>query len=238
VDDQRNLTGVFTTVAREVLTKKLGVKEIQPVLIQWASLIPGLQAGRYDFILAGMFITPQRCKEVVFTEPFRCTTDVFVTRKDTKFEAKSYAELAKLTDLKVGAVAGGTQVANATGNGMPEGKIQFFPDPLAGVDALKTRRIDVWMGPTAGIKAIFALPNFDSSGLNTVSFVPEVKGKQVLGCGGFAFRRGDTEILDIFNEFIIEGKKNGSLYDLVKEWVPRDEFDAARNVQASGLCTE
>jgi polar amino acid transport system substrate-binding protein len=39
------------------------------VLTEWGSLIPGLNAGRFDIITAGMYITPKRCKNVAFTDP-------------------------------------------------------------------------------------------------------------------------------------------------------------------------
>ena len=37
--------------------------------MEFGQLIPGLQAGRYDVVTAGMYITPERCKQVIFAEP-------------------------------------------------------------------------------------------------------------------------------------------------------------------------
>ncbi len=39
------------------------------MLTEFGSLIPGLQAGRFDIIAAGMFVNPKRCEQVQFSEP-------------------------------------------------------------------------------------------------------------------------------------------------------------------------
>src|SRR5690606_12923904 len=62
------LTGEAPEVAKAVLAK-MGINEVDGVLTEFGSLIPGLKAGRFDIIAAGMFITPARCNEVAFSEP-------------------------------------------------------------------------------------------------------------------------------------------------------------------------
>ena len=52
------LTGESPEVVKAVL-KKIGIGEVDGVLTEFGSLIPGLQAGRFDLIAAGMFITPK-----------------------------------------------------------------------------------------------------------------------------------------------------------------------------------
>ena len=54
------LTGEAPEVAKAVLTR-MGIAEVDGVLTEFGSLIPGLKAGRFDIIAAGMFITPKRC---------------------------------------------------------------------------------------------------------------------------------------------------------------------------------
>ena len=39
------------------------------MLTEFGSLIPGLKAGRFDIIAAGMFVNPARCDEIAFSEP-------------------------------------------------------------------------------------------------------------------------------------------------------------------------
>ena len=52
------LTGESPEVVKAVLAK-MGIAQVDGVLTEFGSLIPGLQAGRFDIIAAGMFIT--RC---------------------------------------------------------------------------------------------------------------------------------------------------------------------------------
>ncbi len=54
-------TGEAPEVAKEVLAR-LGIPEIRSVIVDFGALIPGLTAGRFDMIAAGMFITPDRAE--------------------------------------------------------------------------------------------------------------------------------------------------------------------------------
>ena len=53
------LTGESPEVVKAILAK-LGVAQVDGVLTEFGSLIPGLQAGRFDIVAAGMFVTPAR----------------------------------------------------------------------------------------------------------------------------------------------------------------------------------
>ena len=55
-DEKGVLTGADAVVARMVI-QKMGVKDMDGVLTEFASLIPGLKAGRFDIVLA-MFVNP------------------------------------------------------------------------------------------------------------------------------------------------------------------------------------
>src|SRR5437667_64187 len=57
------LTGEAPEVAKAVLAK-MGIPQVDGVLTEFGSLIPGLKAGRFDIIAAGMFINPKRCNEI------------------------------------------------------------------------------------------------------------------------------------------------------------------------------
>ncbi len=62
------LTGKSPEVVRAVLAK-MGIEQVDGVLTEFGSLIPGLLAGRFDIIAAGMFVNPKRCEQVQFSEP-------------------------------------------------------------------------------------------------------------------------------------------------------------------------
>src|SRR5262245_56610641 len=62
------LTGEAPEVVKAVLNA-MGIPQVDGVLTEFGSLIPGLKAKRFDIIAAGMFITPKRCAESAFSEP-------------------------------------------------------------------------------------------------------------------------------------------------------------------------
>jgi polar amino acid transport system substrate-binding protein len=76
------LNGESPSVFRHVMAK-LGVKEVDGVLTEWGALIPGLKAGRFDAIVASMYITPKRCKQIVFANPTYGIGEALVVKRAT-----------------------------------------------------------------------------------------------------------------------------------------------------------
>jgi polar amino acid transport system substrate-binding protein len=62
------VTGESPEIAKIVFAK-MGIKKADAVLTEWGGLIPGLQARRFDVIAAGMYVTPARLEQVLFTDP-------------------------------------------------------------------------------------------------------------------------------------------------------------------------
>nr|BFE94367.1 hypothetical protein GCM10020185_49030 [Pseudomonas brassicacearum subsp. brassicacearum] len=75
-----NVTGESPEIAK-IIFAKMGIKQVNGVLTEWGSLIPGLRAGRFDVIAAGMYITPARCKQVLFTDPQYQLPDALLVAK-------------------------------------------------------------------------------------------------------------------------------------------------------------
>ena len=78
-DEKGVLTGADAVIARMVV-QKMGIKEMDGVLTEFASLIPGLKAGRFDIVLA-MFVNPQRCAQAAFSEPIYRVAQGIVVRQ-------------------------------------------------------------------------------------------------------------------------------------------------------------
>ncbi|GBC61269.1 amino acid ABC transporter substrate-binding pro tein [Desulfonema ishimotonii] len=69
--------------AAEWIAKEMGFKvKHQPT--DWAAIIPSLKAGKIDFIASGMSVTPERKKEVNFTQSYHKTIMMLAVRKDSK----------------------------------------------------------------------------------------------------------------------------------------------------------
>ncbi|MCF0229015.1 MAG: transporter substrate-binding domain-containing protein, partial [Parasporobacterium sp.] len=76
------------------IAEYLGV-ELEIVQLDWDSLIPAVQAGVVDAVIAGQSMTAERMESVNFAGPYLYATIVCVTKNDSKYaEAKGKSELA------------------------------------------------------------------------------------------------------------------------------------------------
>lgn len=72
--------------------------ELQIVKSDWESLIPAVQSGDVDCVIAGQSITSTRLEEVDFTEPYYYASIVTLTKKDSPYaSAQGVADLANGT---------------------------------------------------------------------------------------------------------------------------------------------
>ena len=70
-------------------------KELVIVKTEWDSLVPGIEAGTLDLVIAGMSPTAERRKTIDFSEAYYESNLVIVVRKDGK-----YTEAKNLDDFK------------------------------------------------------------------------------------------------------------------------------------------
>ncbi len=106
-----SVTGESPEIVRKVF-ERMGIEKIEPVLTEWGSLIPGLRAGRFDLIAAGMYITPERCKQVIFTDPQYQLPDTLLVRAGNPKNLHSYEDIAK-SGAKLAIMAGTVNLAYA-----------------------------------------------------------------------------------------------------------------------------
>ena len=74
------------------IARRLG-RKLQLDVGQFSGLVPGLQAGTYDFLAAAMTVTRERADNMLFTEGYVGTDYQFVVKKDTP-------DIKSLDDLK------------------------------------------------------------------------------------------------------------------------------------------
>lgn len=188
------LTGEAPEVAKAVLAK-MGIAEVDGVLTEFGSLIPGLKAGRFDIIAAGMFITPARCKEVAFSEPSYGIGQAFLVKEGNPQALKDYASIAGNEDLKLAVMAGAVEVGYAKKAGVGMSQLVVLPDQSSLVKAVQAER--------ANAAALTALSIADmaskNDGVESTAPFGEVAGESVKGHGGFAFRPEDKELYEAFN---------------------------------------
>src|SRR5690606_24117119 len=119
------LTGESPEVAKEILSR-MGIPEVDGVLTEFGSLIPGLKAGRFDIIAAGMYVNPQRCEQVLFSEPTYSIGEAFAVKQGNPKGLATYTEIAAQPDVKLGVMTGAIQKEYAMKSGVKEDQIMSF----------------------------------------------------------------------------------------------------------------
>ena len=188
------LTGEAPEVAKAVLAK-MGIAQVDGVLTEFGSLIPGLKAGRFDIIAAGMFINPKRCAEIAFSEPSYGIGQAMLVTKGNPKAVKDFSTFAGNKDLKLAVMSGAVEVGYAKDAGVPEGQLVVLPDQSSLLAAVQSGRAD-----GAALTAL-SIADMAKKGENVESTTPfgEVAGKSVKGHGGFGFRKEDADLQEEFN---------------------------------------
>jgi polar amino acid transport system substrate-binding protein len=188
------LTGESPEVVRAVLAK-MGIDQVDGVLTEFGSLIPGLQAGRFDIIAAGMFVNPKRCEQVQFSEPTYGIGQAFLIAAGNPKEVADYGSIAADPSLKLAVMSGAVEAGYARDSGVAEEQIVQLPDQSSLVAAVKAGRADA-AALTALSIADMASKN---EGVESTKPFGEVAGKSVVGHGAVAFRKEDTDLYEAFN---------------------------------------
>jgi hypothetical protein len=125
------LTGEAPEIAKHILGQ-MGVKEVEGVITEFGSLIPGLNAGRFDIIAAGMFILPQRCQQITFSEPTYGIGQSFLIKAGNPEDIHNYDDVAATSDVTLAVMAGAVEGEYAQKSGVPMSQLLVVPDKAAG----------------------------------------------------------------------------------------------------------
>lgn len=191
------VTGEAPEVAKEIF-RRMGVPKVEAVLTEWGSLIPGLQAGRFDVIAAGMYVLPKRCRQIAFSEPTYCLGEGFVVARGNPRNLRSYADVREDDDAVLGVMAGAVEADIAKAVGIPQDRVRVYPDGPSAVSAVRAGRVDAYAGTALTVRdlakkggaAVEPARPFEQ---------PTLHGHPIQGCGAFGFRKADTALREAFN---------------------------------------
>ncbi|MDX1664551.1 MAG: ectoine/hydroxyectoine ABC transporter substrate-binding protein EhuB [Candidatus Promineifilaceae bacterium] len=231
------LTGEAVEVARAVF-QEMGINEMEGVLTDFGSLIPGLQAERFDVITAGMYITPERCEQVLFADPEYKVTEAMVVEAGNPLGLHSYADVAANPDVQIGTGAGYLEYDYLLASGVSEDQIVTFPDDPAGIAGLQAGQIDAWTGTRPTLLQILETSADPGIELAEPFEPPIVDGEPVISYGGAAFRMEDEEFRQAFNEELQSLKESGELLNLIGQFPGFDEGALPGDVHAEDICPD
>ena len=170
------------------------------------SLIPSLKFRRIDAVMAGMDITPEREKQVLFSTPYYENSALFIGQKG------KYASIDALKGKKAG-VQNGTTHQKFIMDKHPE--ITTVP-----YDSYQNARLDLQNGR---IDAVFGdnavVTEWLKANDKLAAVGDKVTDKDYFGTGlGIAVRQGNTALQQKFNTALEKVKKDGMYDSIYKKW--------------------
>lgn len=192
------LTGESVEVARRT-AERLGIRRIEWSQTEFGSLIPELQAGRFDVIAAGMFITPDRAQVVAFSEPTLRVAPGLLVAAGNPQKLTTYGDLRLRPAARVAVVQGAVEEAALRRLGLGDQQLVPVPDALTGRAAVEN-----------GVAQAFALSlpalremvrSRGAMGLEIVSLRASntSSGGAPVGFVGFVFRLEDDSLRTAWN---------------------------------------
>jgi polar amino acid transport system substrate-binding protein len=118
-DANGRVTGEAPEIARVILERLDPEIEIEWVETDFGQLIPGLQEGKFDIAAAGMFITPERCAAVAFSDPTYVIGEAFAVHAGNPKNLTDYAAISNHPGARVGLIAGTVEYNYALVTGIP-----------------------------------------------------------------------------------------------------------------------
>jgi polar amino acid transport system substrate-binding protein len=223
-------------VARAVL-ERLGVRRIEVVATEFRSLIPGLRAGRFDVIAAGMYVTPARCVQVLFSRPTYRIGEGLLVRSGNPKQLHAYADVARHPDALLGVVGGSIEVTYAEAAGVPAARMRNLPQASSAVDALRAGHIDAYAGTALTAQSLLDKTQASDLELAKPFAQPVVDGVETWGYGAFAFRKRDRTLRDAWNAQLDEYLGSAEHLEVVRPF-GFTERELPDVVRAEALCAQ
>ncbi len=203
---QNQPDGYDADVAK-LLAKDWGVKaNIVPVT--GPNRIPFLLTNKVDLLVASLAVTPERAKQVQFSQPYAAATIVLYGKKGSNIKSA-----ADLKGLRVGVARASTQDVAVT-KAAPEGtEIRRFDDDASAMQALMSGQVDA-IGCSVTVAAQIAKRVPADTFENKFTLVQQAMA--------VAMRPGQDDLLKNVNEFVARNTANGELNKLYNKWLQTD----------------
>ena len=208
----------FDVDIAEYITQQLGY-DLKIDGMDFNGLIPALTAKRADFVMAGMTPTPERQKNVAFS-------DIYFEAKNTivSLDTQNYTNPEQLKGKKVGVQLGSIQQeAVKNWSGVTAIHLNKTSDII---QELKSKRLD------AGVLENTIVMGYIASNPGLVYH--EVPNTEAAG-SAIAFPK-NSPLVEPFNQVIQQMQASGKIEELAKKWFDRPvSLETAEVPQGKGL---
>ena len=196
------LAGYDVDVAK-LLASKLGLK-VEFVSSEWASILAGLAANKYDVIISQVGINPKREQAFDFSQPYIYSMPQLIVRNN---DTANYKALSDLKGKKLGVGQGSVYEQQA--KAVPGVEVRSYaaaPDTMADLAA---GRIDAALNDS-----------LMSAYLLKISRLPIKAGAQVGAVErmGIPFKKGNPEFKQALNKALADLAADGSLKAISVKW--------------------
>ncbi|MBX9758170.1 MAG: transporter substrate-binding domain-containing protein [Beijerinckiaceae bacterium] len=222
------MSGLSPAIARRIL-ERIGVPRMEGAVATYGELVPGMFAGRWDFVAASLTITKERCGQVLFSDPmsFEGPCIVSVSEKNTA-KPLTKADLIKM-NVTVGVHQGGAQYRELLASGMPPDRIIQFAHEALLFDGLMAGRVQYLWAAHLPTQEIIKRRRAK------VDMVFPVADATAPGAGN-AFRTQDTDLHAAFQEELRAMKRSGEFLKIAEEHgfeIPADLLHATAEQQCA-----
>ena len=212
-DKTGKLIGFEIDVATR-LANDLGVK-VEFVPTKWDGMIPALLSGKFDVIIGGMGIRPDRNLKVNFSIPYDYTGMSMVAHKVLASGFRSLKDFNR-PDVLLAARLGSTAVT-ATKKFMPKAQLRMFDDESQAYQELLNGRVHAVVGSAP-------MPRFQAIKYPEKLFLP-LKTNFTREPIGFAVRKGDFDTLNTLNNWIRVVEAEGWLRERKYYWFETKDWE-------------
>ena len=206
--DQKSgqLAGYDVDVAR-LLGARLGVK-VEFVTSEWAGILAGLAAHKYDVIVSQVGINPKREQAFDFSTPYIYSMPQLIVRKD---DAAGYKSLADLKGKKLGVGQGSVYEQQA--KAVPGIDVRSYAAAPDTMSDLASGRLDAALNDS-----------LMSAYLLKISRLPIKAGARVGAVErmGIPFQKGNPEFKAALNQALAGAAADGSLTAISLKWFGAD----------------
>ena len=200
--DGDKIVGIDAEVAA-LIAEKLGM-ELKIEDVAFDSIIPGVQAGKYDMGMAGMTVTEDRLKDVNFSDSYAKGVQVVIVK-----DGGTIASLDDVAGKKIGVQTNTTGDIYASGDFGEENVVKYENGALA-VEALKSGKVDCVIIDNEPAKAYVAA----NEGLKILE--TEYVEEDYAIC----FAKENTELQEKVNAALKELIADGSVKKVVDKYIP------------------
>lgn len=206
-DKNGDLIGFEVDVAKK-LAEDMGVK-VEFVPTAWSGIIPALIAQKFDVIIGGLSITPERNLTINFTAPYAHSGLQMAANSALATKLKDLSDY-NAADVTIACRRGSSQCTVAQ-KLFPKAELHQFDDDAQAFQ-------EVVNGNAYALITSAPKPQFWAEAYPDKIFLP-FNGKTITTTDeGFGVRKGDYDAINFFNNWILTHQSDGWLQERHDYW--------------------